>query len=435
MNGTPRSSPSSNTVTMFGCWSLAAALASISNRFRLSSSRIPSTVSVLIATSRSRISSRPRYTTPIPPRPIRPVTPYLPMRLRGRSTALPAGITDPSLQELDEDDGDVVLAAAGVRLGDQGPGRLLDVGAGGGQDGGDVVVGDHGGEAVRTGDQDVPGLRLVDLHVDVQVGPAAQRARHHVAQGVGPRLVEGQHAALELLVDPGMVAGELAEGGVAEQVDPAVPHVGQVGGVAVHQDRGHRGGHALVLALLLHRLDDLAVRVADRGLQAVAVVGDALVEAERPGDLLVAAGQAYELVDRLDGDLGGDLAGRVPAHPVGDHEQVLVGVDEEAVLVALALPPHVRERLVGDLHDRYVNYRSLRACGAGGPRRPPGGRRRRRRFPPPAAARRRRAEPDRAPFRRACGPGSPSPWRAGSVPARRSRQRSGVPGGSPPRTP
>jgi hypothetical protein len=60
MNGTPRSSPSSYTVTMFGCCSRAAALASISKRCRFSSSSIPSPVSVLTATSRSSVSSSPR---------------------------------------------------------------------------------------------------------------------------------------------------------------------------------------------------------------------------------------------------------------------------------------------------------------------------------------------------------------------------------------
>ena len=43
-----------------GVLELAAALASIWKRWRLSSSRVPSTVRVLTATSRSRTSSQPR---------------------------------------------------------------------------------------------------------------------------------------------------------------------------------------------------------------------------------------------------------------------------------------------------------------------------------------------------------------------------------------
>ena len=62
------------------------------------------------------------------------------------------------------------------------------------------------------------------------------------------------------------------------------------------------------------------------------------------------AGEADELVDGVDGDLGGDLARGVAAHAVRDHEEVLLGVDEEAVLVAFALAAHVGHGLVSDLH-------------------------------------------------------------------------------------
>jgi hypothetical protein len=40
----------------------------------------------------------------------------------------------------------------------------------------------------------------------------------------------------------------------------------------------------------------------------------------------------------------------VPAHAVRHHEEVLLGVDEEAVLVAFALAAHVGHGLVSDLH-------------------------------------------------------------------------------------
>ena len=195
-----------------------------------------------------------------------------------------------------------------------------------------------------------PGLHACVLHVHGQVGLAPQGAGDHVAQGMAAGLVGRDHAALDLLVHPGVVGRELGDLPLAQEVDAAVPHVAEVGHVAVDEDGGHRRGHPLVLALLLGRLEHLAVRVADRGLQPVAVVGDVLVEAEGPGDLLVAAGQAHELVDGVDRDLGGDLARGVAAHAVGDHEQVLLGVHEEAVLVALALPPDVGDGLVGDLH-------------------------------------------------------------------------------------
>ena len=64
-------------------------------------------------------------------------------------------------------------------------GGLLDVAAAVAHHARDLVVGDHGGEAVRAEQEDVAGLDLVHLHVDLQVGLAAQRARDHVAQRDG----------------------------------------------------------------------------------------------------------------------------------------------------------------------------------------------------------------------------------------------------------
>ena len=184
----------------------------------------------------------------------------------------------------------------------------------------------------------------------LEVGLASQRAGDHVAQGVRARLVGGDHAALDLLVHPRVIGGELGDLPRAEQVHAAVTDVTEVRAVAVHEDRRHRGGHPLVLALLLGGLQDLAVGVADGRLEAIAVVGDVLVEPEGPGDLLVPSGEAHELVDGVDGHLGGDLARGVAAHAVRHHEQVLLGIDEEAVLVALALAPDVGDGLVGDFH-------------------------------------------------------------------------------------
>ena len=175
-----------------------------------------------------------------------------------------------------------------------------------------------------------------------EVRLAPEGAGDHVAQGVAAGLVGRDHAALDLLVHPGVVARELGELAVAPEVDAAVPHVADVGDVAVHEHRGHGGGHALVFRLLPGGLEHLAVGVADRGLQPVAVVGDVLVEAEGPGDLLVAPGEADELVDRVHRDLGGDLPRGVAAHAVGHHEELLLGVQEERVLVPLALPARRR---------------------------------------------------------------------------------------------
>src|SRR6185503_4930113 len=151
---------------------------------------------------------------------MRPTTAYLPILRRATFSGWSAGSIS-SLVEADQENGDVVLSALRVGAGHEGLGRLLDVSPGLAHDARDVLVRDHGGEPVRAEDQDVSGLGLVLLHVDLQVRLAPEGARHHVAQGVRPRLVRGDDAALYLLVDPGVVGGELADLAVAHQVDAA----------------------------------------------------------------------------------------------------------------------------------------------------------------------------------------------------------------------
>src|SRR5207245_11093363 len=118
---------------------------------------------------------------PIPPRPMRPTTAYLPILRRGALSGWAAGGIS-SLVEADEEDGDVVLSALRVRAGHQGLRRLLDLPARVAHHAGDLLVRDHGGEPVRAEEQDGARQRLVDLHVDLEVGPTAQRARAHGAQ-------------------------------------------------------------------------------------------------------------------------------------------------------------------------------------------------------------------------------------------------------------
>src|SRR6185436_18230753 len=63
-----------------------------------------------------------------------------------------------------------------------------------------------------------------------------------------------------------------------------------------------------------------------------------------------------------------------PPHPVRHHEQVLLRVDEKAVLVAFALAAHIGEGLVGDLHasgDEVDTETRGQATGRAAPRDPP----------------------------------------------------------------
>src|SRR5688572_29716181 len=100
---------------------------------------------------------------PMPPRPIRPVTTYFPMRRR-RLASWPAGVIS-SLVEPDEQDGDVVLAPPRICGGYQRLRSLLEIAFRIVDDLADVFIRDHRGEAVRAQEQDVARVRLVHLHV------------------------------------------------------------------------------------------------------------------------------------------------------------------------------------------------------------------------------------------------------------------------------
>src|SRR5688572_14931238 len=110
----------------------------------------------------------------MPPLPMRPVSTYLPMRLRGRASGPAARVTAapgsgdsrraPTTAwsvELQEEDGDVVLAAAGVGGVDQRVRGLADVARVVRHDARDVVVRQHGGQPVRAEQEDVARLHPV----------------------------------------------------------------------------------------------------------------------------------------------------------------------------------------------------------------------------------------------------------------------------------
>src|SRR5205814_5664704 len=76
------------------------------------------------------------------------------------------------------------------------------------------------------------------------------------------------------------------------------------------------------------------------------------VALEGPGGVLVLAGEVEEFLHLVGGDGAGHLARRVPAHAVEDGEDVLLGKDEQVVLVVVALHADVGLGCVEDLHVR-----------------------------------------------------------------------------------
>ena len=163
------------------------------------------------------------------------------------------------------------------------------------------------------------------------------------------RLVLRQDAGGDLLVDPRVVVGQARELPVAEEIGAAVADVGEREDLLVQEAGDDGRPHSLQPRLRGDGGHDALVGLLDRDREPVAVEVEGVVVLERPGRLFLLARRGDELADRLDGDPRRDLAGRVPAHAVGDDEETVVQVERERVLVVLALAADVGqpERLDG----------------------------------------------------------------------------------------
>src|SRR4030042_3365132 len=103
--------------------------------------------------------------------------------MRGRVRASAAWGSMRSLLELQQDHGDVVLAAPLVGLVHERRRGAGDVAPRLPEDARDVLVPDHGGEPVRAEEEDVAGAHPPRLDVDEEVRAAAEGAGHHGAEG------------------------------------------------------------------------------------------------------------------------------------------------------------------------------------------------------------------------------------------------------------
>ena len=140
---------------------------------------------------------------------------------------------------------------------------------------------------------------------------------------------------------------------VAQAIDARVAEVADDESIVGEDEDGGSAAHPHLLPLLAAPVEDCPIGVPQG-------VGDHL---ERVGALEVT--QLFEVGgDDLDGHLAGDLAGRVAAHAVGDHEEaaILVRVGEEVVFVALSDAADVGSGGYGKVHERLTRFRS-RASG------------------------------------------------------------------------
>ena len=129
---------------------------------------------------------------------------------------------------------------------------------------------------------------------------------------------------------------------VADAVHAAVADVRDVDAVLDREQRDQRRAHAALLGVALRGLVDAQVAQLDAGDQPVLLVALAAVHLVGPGALGIVRGRAEELLQRVDRHLGGDLAGGVPTHAVGDDVETVVREDREVVLVVGALAADVR---------------------------------------------------------------------------------------------
>ncbi len=119
-------------------------------------------------------------------------------------------------------------------------------------------------------------------------------------------------------LDEGVVARDLRQLVVAQQVGAGVPDVDQADLASAEQDRGEGGAHAVELRVLLDLLGDGGVALAGRPLELAQQIVARLV--------------VVEMRERRDHQLRGDLARGVPAHAVGQGEKTRAGVHRVLVV-------------------------------------------------------------------------------------------------------
>ncbi len=229
-----------------------------------------------------------------------------------------AGVVGGEVEDVGDDDGDVVAGAGlegdvdaaiggGGRVGGLGEHLVDDLGA------------DEVGEPVRAQQIAVADLEFADRQVGLVVGVAGHHPGDQRALRVVLGLLRGDPVLVDELLDEGVVLGDLGELALTQQIGPAVADVGsdELGAGAEHRDR--RGPHAAEVGVFLHRLSELGVCFAQ------------LLAEHAQGGL---AGQALVIQrrQRPDNHRARDVARGVPAHAVGQDEQVRTGIP--TVLVA-----------------------------------------------------------------------------------------------------
>ena len=187
----------------------------------------------------------------------------------------------------------------------------------------------HGGQAVRAQQQPVAGFHVDLVQVGLQVRVAAERARDHRALRVRARLLGRQLAGLDHVGHQAVVARQLLQLPLVEQVGARVAHLGDDQPLAFQHRR---------------RCTWCPCPRGPRPRARPAARRGSRPPRPRPARSR-RDGQGARLGQHVHGDFGRHLAGGVPAHAVGHGEQRRR--HHQAVLVVVAHAAHVRAAAEG----------------------------------------------------------------------------------------
>ena len=127
-------------------------------------------------------------------------------------------VADRSVGDLEGDDGDVVVAAATVRLAYECAQRIVDVVPMALDDAEDLLLAEHVCQPVRAEQEEVARLRGHAEGVDVDVGVGAERARDHRLLRMRFGFLARQLPAFHQLVDERVILRQLLDPSVADEV-------------------------------------------------------------------------------------------------------------------------------------------------------------------------------------------------------------------------
>ena len=165
------------------------------------------------------------------------------------------------------------------------------------------------------------GLAHGERRVDLMAG---ERPHDQRALRVAVGLLGGNPPLVDQRLDEGVVLGDLGQLAVPQQISPGVADVHQPEPVSGEQDCGQRGAHAVEVGIQLDLFGDIRIPLVHGIFELVQQITAGLVLVER-----------HQCGDH---QLGGHLAGGMPAHAVGQRQQAGTGVDR-VLVVGTNQPP------------------------------------------------------------------------------------------------